>query len=139
MRHALLGLVAGLAALASASQAAAPALAVPIDQSARVQLPAGVRDVMIGNPAIADVNLVDSRNAVILGKGYGVTNLLVIDQLGRTVMERQIIVSSPSEGRVSVIRGAKVENYACAAGCERQAPAAAAPADPADAQTTPAS
>lgn len=118
MRPVLLGLVAGFAALASASQAA-PTLAVPIDQSARVALPAGTRDVMIGNPAIADVNVVDSRNAVVLGKGYGVTNLLVIDQLGRTVLERQIVVSAPSAGRVSVIRGPKVDDYACAEGCER--------------------
>lgn len=129
MRPALLGLVAGFAALASASQAA-PTLAVPIDQSARVALPAGTRDVMIGNPAIADVNVVDSRNAVILGKGYGVTNLLVIDQLGRTVLERQIVVSAPAAGRVSVIRGPKVDDYACAGGCERAGAAADAPAAP---------
>jgi Flp pilus assembly secretin CpaC len=134
MRPALLGLIAGFTVLASASQAA-PTLSVPIDQSTRVALPAGTRDVMIGNPAIADVNVIDSRNAVVLGKGYGVTNLLVIDQLGRTVLERQIVVSAPTIGRVSVIRGAKVEDYACAAGCERagaapDAAAAAAPASP---------
>lgn len=132
MRSALLGLVAGFAALASASQAA-PTLSVPIDQSTRIALPAGTRDVMIGNPAIADVSVVDSRNAVVLGKGYGVTNLLVIDQLGRTVLERQIVVSAPAAGRVSVIRGAKVEDYACAGGCERTGAAAGgdAPAAPA--------
>jgi Flp pilus assembly secretin CpaC len=120
MRPALLGLVAGLLALSGAAQAA-PTISVPVDQSTRIVLPVGVRDVMIGNPAIADVNVVDQRNAVILGKGYGVTNLLVIDQLGRTVMERQIIVSAPTAGRVSVIRGGKVEEYACAGGCEKQA------------------
>lgn len=127
MRPALIGLIVGFAALASASQAA-PTLAVPIDQSARVALPAGTRDVMIGNPAIADVNIVDARNAVVLGKGYGVTNLLVIDQLGRTVLERQIVVSAPSTGRVTVMRGAKVQDYACGVGCE---PNVAASADPA--------
>lgn len=136
MRPALFALVAGFTALASASQAA-PTLSVPIDQSTRIALPAGARDVMIGNPAIADVNVVDSRNAVVLGKGYGVTNLLVIDQLGRTVLERQIVVSAPVAGRVSVIRGAKVEDYACAGGCERTGapeggadPAAAASPNP---------
>ncbi|MFN3512122.1 MAG: pilus assembly protein N-terminal domain-containing protein [Phenylobacterium sp.] len=119
MRHALISLSVAFAALAGGSQAAAPTLSVPIDQSARVALPAGTRDVMIGNPAIADVSVLDGRNAVVLGKGYGVTNLLVIDQLGRTVMERQIVVSAPEAGRVSVIRGPKVEEYACATGCER--------------------
>lgn len=126
MRSALIGLVAAFAGLASASQAAGPTLSVPIDQSARVSLPVGTRDVMIGNPAIADVNVLDQRSAVVLGKGYGVTNLLVIDQLGRTVMERQIVVSAPNLGRVSVIRGPRIDDYACASGCERTTPAGGA-------------
>lgn len=130
MRHALIGLAAALTALAGAAQAA-PTLSVPIDQSARIALPAGVRDVMIGNPAIADVNVLDPRNAVVLGKGYGVTNLLVIDQLGRTVMERQIVVSPPAAGRVSVIRGPRVDDYACAGACERTTPPEGGPAAPA--------
>ncbi len=129
MRHVLFGLVAAIAALAGAAQAA-PSLSVPIDQSTRISLPAGTRDVMIGNPAIADVNVLDSRSAVVLGKGYGVTNLLVIDQLGRTVLERQIVVSGPAAGRVSVIRGAKVDDYSCASGCERNVAAEAAPPTP---------
>src|SRR3990167_7372059 len=106
MRRLLLSLTAGLALLATASQAGAPTLSVPIDQSARLLLPPGARDVMIGNPAIADLNVIDGRSVVVLGKGYGVTNLLVIDALGRTVLERQIVVSGPNSGRVSVIRGA---------------------------------
>ena len=60
-----------------------------------------------------------SLKAVISGRGYGVTNLVVIDQLGRTVLERQVVVAAPSQGRVSVIRGPRVEEYACAGGCER--------------------
>jgi Flp pilus assembly secretin CpaC len=113
--------------LTAASAAAAASLVVPIDQSAAVNLPRGTRDVLIGNPAIADVSVLDSGKAVILGKGYGVTNLVVIDQLGRTVMERQIVVSAPTTGRVSVIRGARVDDYACAGGCERTGEAPKAP------------
>ena len=120
MRRLLLSLTAGLALLATASQAGAPTLSVPIDQSARLLLPPGARDVMIGNPAIADLNVIDGRSVVVLGKGYGVTNLLVIDALGRTVLERQVVVSGPNSGRVSVIRGAKVDSYACAGGCEKE-------------------
>jgi Flp pilus assembly secretin CpaC len=133
MRRPILLLTVALTLSATASQAAAPTLAVAIDQSTPINLPAGTRDVMIGNPAIADVNVVDQGKAVVLGKGYGVTNLVVIDQLGRTVMERQIVVSAPTTGRVSVIRGSRVEDYACAAGCERSGgeAAAAAAASPA--------
>ncbi|WP_309645215.1 pilus assembly protein N-terminal domain-containing protein [Phenylobacterium sp.] len=134
MRRLLLSLTAGLSLLATASQADAPTLPVPIHQSARLLLPAGARDVMIGNPKIADVNVIDGRSVVVLGKGYGVTNLLVIDGLGRTVMERQIVVSGPSSGRVSMIRGATVDSYACAGICEKEPPpedaAAKTPATP---------
>ena len=126
MRRLFFGLTATLTVLASAAQAA-PSLSVPIDQSAPITLPRGARDVLIGNPAIADVSVLDSGKAMILGKGYGVTNLIVIDQLGRTVLERQIVVSAPTTGRVSVIRGARIDDYACAAGCERAGEAPKAP------------
>ncbi len=121
MRRPILTLTAGLAALAGAAGAAlaAPALVVPIDQSTPLPLPRGARDVLVGNPAIADVAVLDAGKAVVSGRGYGVTNLVVIDQLGRTVMERQVVVAAPSAGRVSVIRGPRIEEYACAGGCER--------------------
>jgi Flp pilus assembly secretin CpaC len=129
MRRLLLGLTLAAAALSGAAQAAS-SLVVPIDQSAALTLPRGTRDVLIGNPAIADVSVLSSGKAVVLGKGYGVTNLVVIDQLGRTVMDRQIVVSAP-EGRVSVIRGAKIADYACGSGCEKVGePDAAAPETP---------
>lgn len=125
MRRSLSAMIAALALSAGAAQAASPPLIAPIDQATTVALPRGTRDVLIGNPAIADVNVLDINKAVVVGRGYGVTNLIVIDQLGRTVMERQVVVSAPDAGRVSVIRGGKVEDYACAGGCER------AQADPA--------
>ena len=119
MRRPILTMTTALAVTWAGSAAAAPALVVPIDQSRTLPLPRGTRDVLIGNPAIADVNVLDASKAVVLGKGYGVTNMIVIDQLGRTVMERRIVVAAPETGRVSVIRGAKVDDYACAGGCER--------------------
>lgn len=127
MRRPILTLIVALTALAGAAQAA-PALVVPIDQSTPLPLPRGARDVLIGNPAIADVAVLDAGKAVVSGRGYGVTNLIVIDQLGRTVMERQVVVAAPSAGRVSVIRGPSVEEYACAGGCERSGGDKAGPA-----------
>lgn len=120
MRRLTISLTTAAALLAGAAQAAAPTLPVAKDQSARLLLPPGARDVMIGNPKIADVNVLDGRSVVVLGKGYGVTNLLVIDALGRTVMERQIVVGAPDTGRVSVIRGKTIDSYACAGACEKE-------------------
>lgn len=126
MRRLPLAIFAAASLISGVAQAA-PALMAPINQSVPITLPRGTRDVLIGNPAIADVSVLDSGKAVILGKGYGVTNLVVIDQLGRTVMNRQVVVAAPA-GNVSVIRGAKVEDYACASRCERADKAAEAEA-----------
>lgn len=120
----------GLAALALVAGTAVPSVAaesfsVPIDQSAALRLPNGAQSVMIGNPAIADVTMVDPRTAVVLGRGFGVTNLLVIDGRGRTLMDRQIVVSSANTGHISIIRGgasgqrAAISTYACASQCEQ--------------------
>lgn len=117
-----------LATLAAVSSHAAGSFAVPIDQSARFPLPAGAQHVMIGNPAIADINVLDARNVVILGRTYGVTNLLVLDARGRTLADQQIVVSAAEVNRVSVYRGdplrqsgdggPRVENLACSPRCE---------------------
>jgi hypothetical protein len=124
MRLRLQTLAAVLAVAAMAPSAAlAQAMSVPIDQGARVSLPAGTQTVMVGNPAIADVSVLDSHNAMIMGRTYGVTNLMVIDGRGRTLMDRQIVVSAAEIGRMTAYRGGvngvHTENYACSPRCER--------------------
>jgi len=107
------------AALAVAFPAAAvETLTVRMNQSAPVRLSAPARDVVIGNPAIADVNVLDGRSLVVLGKSYGVTNLLVMDQAGRLILNRQIVVSGPEPG-ISFYRGGELRSYACGERCER--------------------
>jgi len=106
----------------AASSAFAQVLAVQIDQSARIALPAGARDVMVGNPAIADVSMSEGGALVVLGRSYGQTNLLVVNGAGRTILERQVLVTNPEAGHITIVRGrgsALVMNYACAPRCER--------------------
>jgi len=119
-RIALLAIAATLAAW----PALAETLTVRLDQSVRVRLQTPARDVIVGNPAVADVTVLDSRSVVVLGKGYGVTNLLVVDRAGRTILNRDIVVSAP-EASVSVFRGPVMSSYACSSLCERMDPAAA--------------
>lgn len=109
-------------AAAAALLAASPALAVEplrvgLDQTARIRLAGVARDVLVANPGVADVTMLDGRNLVVLGKKYGVTSVLVIDGVGRTIMDRSVIVSAP-EGAVSVYRGAVAQTYACSPTCE---------------------
>jgi Flp pilus assembly secretin CpaC len=127
---------AALAAfLALASSALALPLVVHIDQNARVTLPGTARDVMIGNPSIADVAILDGHNILVLGKSFGTTSLMVTDARGHVILNTQVVVAAQDEGRVSLYRGPSVQTFACAARCEQAGPAgssgAAASAAPA--------
>lgn len=123
--------LASLTVLAIAgSAAAAEAFTVRLDHSTRITLSRPARDVVVGNPAVADVNMLDARNLVISGKGYGVTSLLVVDGAGKTILDREVVVVGGDAAAISFFRGGEVRNYACAARCERTGVAApgAAPA-----------
>ncbi len=117
-RSALVSLVMA-ATLASAVAANAQTLVAPIDQTLTLSFPASARDVVIGNPLIVDVTLLNARTAVLMGKSYGVTSLQVFDADGRSIYARQVVVSSADDNRISYFRGGAVSNYACAPRCER--------------------
>ena len=121
-------------AVVCAQPALAETLTVRLDQSARVRLSAPARDVVVGNPNVADVSMLDARNIVVLGKAYGVTNLLVVDRSGRTILDRDIVVGAPTAS-VSVYRGPVVSSYACAALCEKIGAPAEGAAAPVEAST----
>ena len=115
--------LAALVLLAAAlpGMALAQALSVTIDQAQRITISRPAKDVIVGNPAMVDVAILDEHHLLLTGKAYGVTNLLVTDALGRAILSRQMIVSAPEQNRVSVYRGANVTSYACSGKCERSA------------------
>jgi hypothetical protein len=137
--------LASILALAPAAVMAA-SLGVPLNQSVLVSLPAPAHNVFLGNPTVADVAMSDQRHVVVTGKAGGVTNLIVTDERGRTIFDRQIVVSTGAAvgDRVSLINGGNVISYACAPGCEQVGDAQAQalgsapppPAAPAPATTT---
>lgn len=109
------------------------ALNVEIDRSARVQLRGAAASIIVGNPQIADVSLVDANTMFIVGKGYGVTEVVAVDGVGRTLFQREIIVTGGSTGSVRVWRGAQATEMACGASCTpsvRSPSASAAPTAP---------
>jgi Flp pilus assembly secretin CpaC len=134
-----------IAAVLTLSGAAANAQtgALPV-KSASVALPLGsgeasymsvgapVRDVVVADPSVADVSIVNERTLIVMGKRPGVTTLMAFGAGGRTLTSRQVIVSEVGDGGVTVYRGVKVNSYACAApGCTRLgASAAVAPGTP---------
>ncbi|MDQ1193951.1 Flp pilus assembly secretin CpaC [Brevundimonas vesicularis] len=109
------------------------ALNVEIDRSARVQLRGAAASIIVGNPQIADVSLVDANTMFIVGKGYGVTEVVAVDGVGRTLFQREIVVTGGSTGSVRVWRGAQATEMACGASCTpsvRSPSASAAPTAP---------
>lgn len=112
----LFGLMLVSAPLVASAQSAP--LRVEIDQAMRIPLRAAAGSVIVGNPMIADVTVVDSKTLFITGKGYGVTEIVAVDAIGRTVFQRQIVVSDGSgSGRVRVWRGGQATEMACGSSC----------------------
>jgi Flp pilus assembly secretin CpaC len=109
---------AALLAVPAVVVAQSASLNVEIDQARRVQLRGPAGSVIVGNPLIADVTVVDSNTLYITGKGYGVTEVVAVDAIGRTVFQSQVVVTAgDGGGRVRVWRGATATEMACASSC----------------------
>ena len=133
--HRLLLALGATALLAGPGLAVAQSgrISVEIDQAQRVQLSGPAGSVIVGNPAIADVTVVDANTLYITGKGYGVTEVVAVDQIGRTVFQSQVVVTAgEGAGRVRVWRGAQSTEMACAASCSPSVRGTTGPAPAAD-------
>lgn len=109
---------AALLAVPVAVAAQSASMNVEVDQARRIQLRGPAASVIVGNPQIADVTVVDSTTLYITGKGYGVTEVVAVDPVGRTVFQSQVVVTAgDGGGRVRVWRGATATEMACASSC----------------------
>jgi hypothetical protein len=105
------GALAGL--LMSSAAHAAGGIAVPMDEVRMLDFPQPVATVYVGNPTIADVNMIDAKRAFILGKNFGTTNVLALDEKGNQVFSKTITVSGRTGGMVTLQRGTAQTTYAC--------------------------
>jgi Flp pilus assembly secretin CpaC len=102
--------------------AAAPALAdgqiaVQLDRARLIKLPARAATVVIGDPLIADLSLQHNGLAVITGKGFGATNVIILDKDGVVLAEETIEVKGPVDSAVVVYRGVDRQTYSCTPEC----------------------
>ena len=100
-----------------ATPLAAETLTVAIDHSTRLNVAGAAASVVVGNPQVADVTVVDSHTVYVSGRGYGETDVVVLDAAGRTLFAGDVMVGAPNSGRVSVYRGSARTDLACAPGC----------------------
>ncbi|HJV43638.1 pilus assembly protein N-terminal domain-containing protein [Caulobacter sp.] len=121
MRRFSLAIVAVLALSTAAAQAQPRPVDLPVasGQTASLSLGEGVRDIVVGDPSVADVSVVGDRTLIVMGKRPGVTSLLAFGVGGRALASRQVVVSEVGAGAVTVYRGAAASHYACAPQCSR--------------------
>lgn len=91
---------------------------VELNKTEIVRLSEPASAVVIGNPKIADVSVHSSDTVFVLGRGYGQTNLIVLNANGDTIMDADIQVVSPiSVGNVRLYEGRNRATYSCAPNC----------------------
>lgn len=91
---------------------------VLMNEAKIVRLAREADTVIVGNPEIADAAVQDSKTIVLTGKGFGITNLVILDKEGSPIVDNQVYVTRNTEKTLRVYRRANVQTLACAPYCE---------------------
>lgn len=106
--------------LASAGYAdAAPkggGVALALDEVHTLTFKGPIATVYVGNPAIADVTMIDTRHAFVQGKSYGRTNIVALDRDNTQVFSTNVFVTGSESGTVTLNRGTQRITLTCAGG-----------------------
>ncbi len=97
-----IGLLLAACMLGGSAWAAQP-VQVSLNESKYMEAP-GITRMAVGNPAIADVQLLSSGDYLLVGKQTGSTSLIVWSSQGR--LEYNVYVSGDDQGRASAIKSA---------------------------------
>ncbi|MCP5433022.1 MAG: pilus assembly protein N-terminal domain-containing protein [Alphaproteobacteria bacterium] len=112
----------GAAVLALGCALAAPARAdefvVSVDQARMQRIPETASAVIVGNPAIADAYVQEGNLLFILGRSFGITNVIALSPEGKEIANLQVVVQTRTLRDVTVYRGPNRFSYACAGKCE---------------------
>lgn len=92
---------------------------VELNKTEVVYLPTTAGAVVIGNPEIADVSIHSGNTIFVIGRGYGETNLIVLNSAGHKIMDAdiQVVNNLPARG-VRLYNGNQRETYNCAPYCQ---------------------
>jgi len=113
------GALAGLSGLLAASAAGAQTVEVPLDQVHVLAFKTPVKTVFVGNPVIADITVIDPTHVFILGKNFGTTNVVALDERGQEFFNEQVTVLDRPGSVVTLQRGVGRSTLNCnASRCE---------------------
>ncbi|MEM5581217.1 MULTISPECIES: pilus assembly protein N-terminal domain-containing protein [unclassified Roseibium] len=91
---------------------------VTVDRAKVFRIDDGASAVIVGNPFIADVAMFDQNTVVITGKSYGTTNLVILDDDNKPIVDEVITVRASDDDVVSVYRKAARVTMSCNPTCE---------------------
>lgn len=116
------GRAAAVAMLATALAMAAGAakaddLIVKYDQSQLLRLPRPAAEIIIGNPAIADISVQSGNLLVITGKSFGITNIIALDADRNVIQDQRVLVKRDEVKVVNLQRGTQRQSYNCTPQC----------------------
>jgi Flp pilus assembly secretin CpaC len=91
---------------------------VEMNQAKIVKLARPADTIVIGNPQIADASVQDASTIVLTAKGFGVTNLVILDAEGNPIVDEQVTVVRQTASSVRVYRRADIQTLSCTPYCE---------------------
>ncbi|MBZ9656704.1 pilus assembly protein N-terminal domain-containing protein [Phyllobacterium lublinensis] len=91
---------------------------VIMNQARILKLARPADTVVVGDPEIADAVVKDARTVVLTGKGFGITNIVIMDADGAAIVDDQVMVSRSVANTTRVYRRAYVQTLSCTPYCE---------------------
>jgi Flp pilus assembly secretin CpaC len=91
---------------------------VEMNQAKIVKLARPADTIVVGNPLIADASVQDASTIVLTAKGFGVTNLVILDSEGNPIVDEQVTVVRQTASSVRVYRRADIQTLSCTPYCE---------------------
>lgn len=106
-----------LSLLAMPAEAASDVV-INADQAKIISVSGEPGMVIVGNPSIADVT-VRGDQVVLMGRNYGVTNLIILDRDGNQLAALDVTVQITDKNAVHVFKAGGRTSLACAPMCEQ--------------------
>ena len=108
-----------MAGIPGAAHAGDTIYRIDLNKTQILRLPAPAGSIVVGNPDIADVTVHSPGLVMVVGRGFGETNLVILDRDGQTMVEADVQVTAitPSNG-VRLFKATSRQTYTCAPYCQ---------------------
>lgn len=100
------------------SAEAASDITLKTDQAKIIHVSGQPGTIVVGNPNIADVT-VQGEQVVLMGRNYGVTNIIILDREGNQLAALDVTVEITDKNAVHVFKAGYRMSLACAPVCEQ--------------------